>query len=373
MEPRYIADYGVKKWHVMDRSKPVSTGFIMNIPFDEFANLDWMKETGSLIMESSHGARSSKFSKAQPFETEEKAREFYAKCEERGVELRFSPEKSMFKWRATYFPVEQYKKSDEIDLKIWDEAITNHPFIWDLALRVKTVEFIESDEDSNTWIDSNILTKYKVGRIYNNELNDAFRLQSASQITYKKILPGQRAFESGCIDLVAERLGNHNSDDGKIKDGVAHTRINEHDIDFSLRDVLGYVRNAKGTGWNQPKKATQYVSCMMLLINLDGELYINSLTKKPMGYKDMKQNGMCSTPFHQKPGFPRPKWYHHGIKTIFKTKLKEYFGVEKMDYTIPEHHELKNFIRNNCRIAYEQTVKAMKQYLNTPKGLEKFL
>ena len=44
-----------------------------------------------------------------------------------------------------------------------------------------------------------------------------------------------------------------------------------------------------------------------------------------------------------------------------------------MDYTIPEHHELKNFIRNNCRIAYEQTVKAMKQYLNTPKGLEKFL
>ena len=31
MEPRYIADYGVKKWHVMDRSKPVGTGFIMNI------------------------------------------------------------------------------------------------------------------------------------------------------------------------------------------------------------------------------------------------------------------------------------------------------------------------------------------------------
>ena len=46
-----------------------------------------------------------------------------------------------------------------------------------------------------------------------------------------------------------------------------------------------------------------------------------------------------------------------------------------MDYTNPEHLALKNFVMTTCRIAYEQTVKAMKSYLNeksNPKGLEKF-
>ena len=59
---------------------------------------------------------------------------------------------------------------------------------------------------------------------------------------------------------------------------------------------------------------------------------------------------------------------------------KKVFGIEeysfsKMDYTNPEHLALKNFVMTTCRIAYEQTVKAMKSYLNeksNPKGLEKF-
>ena len=371
MNPRYIADYGVKKFHVMDRD---TKKCIMDMSHDKFSSLGWMKESGSMIMESSHGARTSRKSKAQPFETEEKAREFYELCESREVELKFSPEKSLFKWRETYYPEEQYKKSDEIDLKIWDAVITDNSFIWDTALLPKNVEFIDSDEDPQDWIDSGNLTKYKAGRIYNNQLNDTFRLHKASDISYKKSLPGQRAYETDCIDLVAKRLSNHNSDDGKIKNGVTQIKIDGHDIELSLLDIMGYERNSKDTAWKGPKKSTQYVSCMMLLIDLNGELYINALTKKPMGYKDMKQFGFVSNSFHQKPGFARPNWYWHGIRRGWcEYILQKYYGVKTIDYQVLEQHEVMTFVRNTCRVAYEQTLKAMKQYLDIPKSnLDKF-
>jgi len=371
MNPRYIADYGLKKFHVMDRD---TKDIIMNLSHDEFSSLNWMKESGSMIIESSHGARTSRKSKAQPLETKEKAQAFYELCEKRGVELKFSPEKSLFKWRETYYPEEKYKKSDEIDLKIWNAVITDKPFIWDTALLPENVEFIDSDEDAQDWIDSGNVTKYKAGRIYNNQLNDTFRLHRASNETYKKCLPGQRAYETGCIDLVAERLSNHNSANGKIKNGVAQLKIDGHDIELSLLDIMGYERNAKNTAWKDPEKATQYVSCMMLLIDFNGEFYINALTKKPMGYKDIKQFGMCSTPFHQKPGFARPSLFWFGIRRCWCEKiLQKYYGVKKIDYQSLEQHELMTFVRNTCRVAYEQTLKAMKQYLDTPKSnLEKF-
>ena len=67
-------------------------------------------------------------------------------------------------------------------------------------------------------------------------------------------------------------------------------------------------------------------------------------------------------------------------KSISAQLFKDIFGIEKynfskLDYSNSEHLELKNFVMTTCRIAYEQTVKAMKSYLDDkdkPKGLEKF-
>ena len=45
-----------------------------------------------------------------------------------------------------------------------------------------------------------------------------------------------------------------------------------------------------------------------------------------------------------------------------------------MDMSNSEHEEFKTFIMTTCRIAWEQTVKAMRDYLDTPKSnLEEFL
>ena len=143
---------------------------------------------------------------------------------------------------------------------------------------------------------------------------------------------------------------------------------------------MGLERNAKGTAWKKTKKPKQIISCMMLLLDAKGERYINILTGKPVGFRMIKQYGMVSSAFHMKPGFLRPKFYYHGTKSVSKKLFKKVFGIEeysfsKMDYTNPEHLALKNFVMTTCRIAYEQTVKAMKSYLNeksNPKGLEKF-
>ena len=118
----------------------------------------------------------------------------------------------------------------------------------------------------------------------------------------------------------------------------------------------------------------------MLLLDAKGERYVSALNDKPVGFRMVKQYGMVSSAFHMKPGFLRPKFYWHGTKSISKLLFKEVFDIEKysfgkMDYSNSEHLELKNFIMTTCRIAYEQTTKAMKSYLDNqdkPKGLEKF-
>jgi hypothetical protein len=75
-----------------------------------------------------------------------------------------------------------------------------------------------------------------------------------------------------------------------------------------------------------------------------------------------------------KPGFVRPKFYHHGTKNFAKSHFKQVYGIEKMDMSNFKHEEFKTFIMTTCRIAWEQTVKAMRDYLNTPKSnLEEFL
>jgi len=364
MTPRYIADYGKRKFHVYDRLKDK---IIDNISFDEFRTLKWMKEPGSLAIEAAHGARYSKWSKAQPWEDKTQIEELFSLCEERGVELRFLPEKSLFKLRQRYSP--DVEKTDEGDLRIWANAITDIPHIWDVALRPKNVEFNDPNED----IDTENLTPLTAGNLYKKMLKDASRIVSAEDVSYKETVPGKIAYEYGCIDAVANRLSNHNSNCGKIVNGVAYGNFNGQEVKISLLDILGIEKNKKNQ-WKNPSKETQYVTCMMLLINPAGERYLNQLTNNPVGFKMIKQFGMVSSAFHMKPGFVRPKFYHHGTKNFSKRYFKQVYGSEKMDKSNSEHEEFKTFIMTTCRIAWEQTVKEMRDYLDTPKSnLEEFL
>lgn len=368
MTPRYIADCGSKKYHIYDR---VKVEFIMNLSLDEFRTLTWMKEPGDIAIEAAHGSKISKWSASQSWKDETQIREFYSLCEKLDIELRFLPEKSIYKWRKLYYT--NAEKTDEVDLLTWAKAIENHPHIWDVALRPKNVEF----HDPNEEIDLENLTKLTAGNLYKQKLKDVSRIVSAEDIPYKKTVPGQIAYDPDCIDAVARRLQNHNTDKnsnhGKIINGVAYDTFNGIDIKLSLLDILGIGMDKKGR-WKHPSKETQYVSCMMLLIDQDGNRYVNPLTNKSIGFKMIKQFGMVSSSFHMKPGFLRPKFYHHGIKSWSKFYFENIYGDKYMDDSKFEHHELRNFIRNTSRIAYEQTVKAMRDYLNTPKSnLESFL
>jgi len=362
MTPRYIADYGSKKYHIYDRMKDE---FIKNLSLDEFRSLTWMEEPGDLAIESAHGARISKWSASQSWKDETQITEFYSLCEERGIELRLLPEKSIHKWRNLYYSNEE--KTDEVDLLSWNKTINDNPHIWDVALRAKNVEFHDPNED----IDLENLTLLTAGNLYKQKLKDASRIVSAENVEYKNTVPGQIAFEYDCIDAVANRLRNHNSNSGsnhgKIISGIACGTFNEKYIELSLLDVLGIEKNKKNK-WKNPSKHTQYVSCMMLLIDQDGNRYVNPLTNNPVGFKMIKQFGMISSGFHMKPGFLRPKFYHHGTKSLSKIYFQDIYGDKYMDASNFKHHELKKFIMTTCRIAYEQTVKAMRDYLDTPKN-----
>ena len=370
-EPRYIADYGKGKYHVYDRRNDV---MIPDLSKDKFLNLSWMQELGSLgsiIGEAAHFARVSELSAAQPLD-EEEIKSLMKLCAKKRIEFRFSPEKSIWKYRKKYFPDED--KSDELDLRTWDKAITDKPSIWEVALTFNNVEF----HDPNDPIE--VKSYYTAGNTYKAQLKQVSRIVSASKTPYKNTVPGQVAFETACLDAVAERLGNHNSECGKIKDGVARTTINGEDVNLPLLEVLGFEKTNNGKTWKLTSlNDCQLTTCMMLLINQDGKFYLNPLTDKPIGFKMIKQFGMVSSGFHMRPGFVRPKFYWHGTKSVSKKKFNEVFGIEsysfgKMDFNNPDHEKLKTFVMTTCRIAYEQTIKAMKQYLVTPKNnLEKFL
>lgn len=367
-EPRYIADYGGGKFHIYDRKDDV---LISDLPKDDFLNLSWMKELGSIIGEAAHFARASELSAAQPLD-EGEIKSLMALCAKKEIEFRFSPEKSIWKYRKKYFPDEP--KSDELDLRTWDKAITDKPSIWDVALTFDNVEF----HDPNDPIVVN--SKYTAGNTYKAQLKQVSRIVSASKTPYKDTVPGQVVFETGCLDAVAERLENHSSECGKIKKGIASTIINKVPVKINLLEVLGFKRPKNNVGWLQSAlNSCQLTTCMMLLIDQNGERYLNPLTNKPVGFKMMKQFGMVSSGFHMKPGFVRPKFYWHGTKSVSKKLFKDVFGIDsysfgKMDFTDQDQEDLKVFIMTTCRIAYEQTVKAMKQYLDTPKSnLDKFV
>ena len=373
IEPRYIADYGKGKYHVYDRMGDKNDVMIPDLSKDKFLNLSWMidRGIGSIIGESAHFARVSELSAAQPLD-EDEIRSLMKLCASKEIEFRFSPEKSIWKYRKKYFPDED--KSDELDLRTWDKALTDKPSIWKVALTFNNVEF----HDPNDPIEVN--SKYTAGNTYKAQLKQVSRIVSASKTPYKDTVPGQVAIEKACLDIVAERLENHSSECGKIKNGVASITINGKEVNLSLLEVLGFEKTNNGKTWKLGSlNDCQLVTCMMLLIDQNGERYLNPLTNKPVGFKMMKQFGMVSSGFHMKPGFVRPKFYWHGTRSVSKKLFKDVFGIDgysfgKMDFTDQDQEDLKVFIMTTCRIAYEQTVKAMKQYLDTPKSnLDKFV
>ncbi len=379
MNPIYIADYGEKSFHVLDRE----TKDIETVSLEELCNFKWAKKPGNIGIETAHlrvsffedeeGNRFKK-SKAQPFNDEEQIKEFFANCRERGIELRGLPEKSIWGYRKIYFPNEE--KGDEVDLKAWDMAIEDKPSIWDVAHKAENMEFY----DSKKTINPKEHTEYTAGKEYQDRLKLAACIISASG-KWEDGEPAKEAFSTECIEAVTSRLSGHTSDNGKIKNGVASIVIGGKEVTLSLlEDVMGLERNAKGTAWKKTKKPKQIISCMMLLLDAKGERYINVLTGKPVGFRMIKQYGMVSSAFHMKPGFLRPKFYYHGTKSISKKLFEEVFDIEKysfskLDYSNSDQLELKNFVMTTCRIAYEQTTKAMKSYLDNkdkPKGLENF-
>ena len=378
MNPRYIADYGEKAFHVLDRE----TKEIETISLEELCDFKWAKKLGNIAIETAHlrvsffedkeGNRFKK-SKAQPFNDEEQIKEFFANCKERGIELRGLPEKSIWGYRKIYFPDEE--KGDEVDLKTWDLAMENNPFIWEVAHKADNMEFY----DSNKTINPDTHTEYTAGKEYQDKVKLASCIISASG-KWKDGEPAKEAYSAECIEAVTSRLSGHTSDNGKIKNGVATIVIGGKEVTLSLLEVMGFYRNVKDTAWNKTKKPIQYISCMMLLLDAKGERYVSALNDKPVGFRMVKQYGMVSSAFHMKPGFLRPKFYFHGTKSISKILFKEVFDIEeysfsKMDYSNSDQLDLKKFVMTTCRIAYEQTTKAMKSYLDNqdkPKGLEKF-
>jgi len=376
LNPRYIVDFGKGKFHIFDRE---TLNFLDEMNWDEFRGLKWMNEIGSLAGEAAHLAKYSKWSKSSPWKSKDSIKEFYELCEKMGVELRLLPQRSIWKFREKFNPAEE--KSDRGDIKIWHEAINKYPYIWDVAQKPKNVEWHDPKEldviiEKYKKGDKTGLTYLLAGNIYKQKLKDASRLVSAGEIPYKKTKSGEKAYDQIILREVARRLQNHNSDDGKITNGISKEVINGKTIEISLLDVLDFEKDKKGE-WKCHKEC-QYVSCMMLLIDQEtGERHLNPLTDQPVGFKMIKQFGFVSSGFHDNPGFLRPKFYHHGIKSYSKKYFKKIFEVKKMDYSNDEHEKLKDFIMKTCRIAYEQTVKAMKKCLDNPSNpsntLEEYL
>jgi len=375
MNPRYIVDYGKGKFHIFDRE---ALNFLDEKNYDDFRGLKWMKEIGSLAGEAAHLSRHSNKSNSSPWKSKDSIKEFYKLCEKMGVELRLLPEQSIFKYRQEFAPGE--KKTDPLDLKVWHEAIKKNPSIWDVALRPKNVEWHDPKELYDDIKRGNIrpenMTPYQAGCGYKNALKTASNSISANGGDYKKTIPGKIAYDQNVLREVARRLQNHNSNDGQIKNGISKIIINGETIEISLLDVLEFEPGKNNT-WKCHREC-QYVTCMMLLVDDTGKRYVNPKTNKPVGFKMIKQFGFVSSAFHNKSGSLRAKFYHWGIKPFSKKYFKKIFKFvkgDKIDYRNDEHEVLKKFITKTCRIAYEQTTKAMKKYLDeqTTEDMKKYL
>ena len=413
MNPRYILDFGKGDVFVYDRT----TNTVKVYKFFKFTTLEWLKEDGTSIAgEAAHFHAVSPYSKSQPFPNQDEIRKFYALCVERKVDLRFLPHRDIAKFRrelvinreiksgttgrnkddvleTTYhFPSidekitvfskeskNEKEKTDEVDVKAWSEKMKEHSYIWDNAKRMDpNAEFYDTKERVE-----------KIFKDYPNQFTSGMLMRDQQKLAalILKQSDGDKYWDSAAGELVKnslipiyERVSNHNG--VFIKKGIATTTIGDKPITIDLAvEVLGFVPTKRGpsfggSGFNKNSlNKTQLVACAMCLVDQYGERYINPLTGKPYGFKDIKQYAMCSTPFHMKPGFLRPNWYHNGIKNVFKPILKKHYGVEYMDDPNLEHRLLLKFVRNACRIAYELATKAMIKELNDkdkPKGVEKF-
>ena len=377
LQPRYIADFEKSDTVIVyDR---IQHKFLETMKHSEFVSMNWCENHSTLAIEAAHAGRYSKFSKSQRWKTEQELKDFYSLCSKKKVELRLLPETALPKYRMRI----SLEKSGENDLIAYDNVLKDFPRLWTTCQRPENIEIHDA---SVSIYDYKKYTPSLAGFLYREQLKDTSRFLSASDESskYKKYIAGKIAHEPICIEMVANRLANHASDASKIFNGKTEFTLKDgRTVELNLLDVLGFSMG-KNNKWKVPEKTTQYVTCMMLLVDLNGDRYINKRTGKPMGWKDIKKYGMVSSAFHQKPGFLRPKFYHHGIKPIVRDIFIEYFGkvereydgekkmVANFDRTNPEHEALFIRIRNTCRIAYEQTTKEMIKYLEYRDGVNLF-
>ena len=382
--PRYLADFEQGDVvMILDRW----TGIIKTMLFADWRTMTWALSDMSLGMEAAHGARYSPRSKSQRWTSEQNMRDFYALCATKRIALRFLPEKSM----PTLRKYAGLDKSGTNDLLAWDAALTVRPRLWDCAQRPENLgSYLDPREDQRERTMSH--TKHTAGLAYRAATKEAALILSAADDEdagdkYRASVPGQRAYTSECLQAVRARLEAHTSDVIPNGEGIqfimgvsTYVYPDGTSETISLSEIMRFPHRGD-TKFPASKIAkTQYVACMMLLLNEIGQRHLNLRTGAPMGFRDIKQYGIVSSGFHLKPGFLRPKFYHHGIKGIVKRRLETRFGLHTVadpfhagstkrqaaiDWMHPEHQAYFHWLRNACRIAYEQTTKGMIGYLNT--------
>lgn len=378
--PRYIADFEKGDTVIV---LDVITEETRILPHKTFVNPElWMEKSaiGGLMIEAAHGARCSNYSKSQRWRNEQEMRDFHAAYLAYGVDLRFVPESAAHRYRS----FADLPKSGLNDVKAYRIAVLERPRLWATCQRPENVRV----HDRSIPIDSyKVYTPELAGFYYRDQLKDAALEISAADgnAKYESSIAGKIAYSPACVEMVASRLQTHSSPDSRIVNGQSvFTFEDGSEFILSLSDIMGFERGKRGSSWKTGSiKKTQYVTCMMLLVDNNGQEYLNKRTGQPLSFRDIKQYGMVSSGFHGKPGFLRPKFYHHQIKTVTKRLAIEKFGtvvvqgndgedriVPNVDWKNEEVRRFMRWIRNTCRIADEQTVKAMRKYLQRREELD---
>lgn len=384
--PRFLFDYERGNLVlVLDRH----TGTIRDYPQNVFETWDWCPPGATVAGEAAHCFRYSNWSASQRWTSEDALRAFLARAAEKQIDLRGMPEKSTFRHRQTAgfvddSPQKRDKKTGTNDLLAWDHALRVRPRLWISFQRPEHLgEFLDPKQDHRLRAPHEH-TRQTAGFAYREHLKDASRELSANGGKYKQSIPGQLAYRSDCCLMVKHRLEQHTSGpdaEVRIVNGVStFTRANGDVYTLNLAtDVLGLVHK-KLKGWTFTKE-TQYVACMMTLVDQEGRRYLNPRTGQPYSFRDIKQYGMVSSGFHMNPGFLRPKFYHHGVKEIAKHSLGTHIiedengDPRRVICATPTNLEdaaLQRWITATCRIAYEQVIKAMRDFLNSRMDLGVF-
>lgn len=336
----------------------------------EFETFDWCPTGATVAGEAAHCFRYSPWSKSQRWESPEALRNFFGLAKAKQIDLRGMPEGTTWRHRETA-GIEQKTGID--DLRAWDHALRTRPHLWISFQRPENLgEFLDSKKDHRNRTPEEH-TRQTVGFALREDLKEESCELSAEGGNYKKSAAGKIAYEAGCIGAVRDRLQKHTSNPGgPIVNGVAvFTHSDGRTFKINLAEtVMGFTNNRNGGTF---KKKTQYVSCMMLLVDKNGNRRLNPMTNAPHGIRIIKQFGMVASAFHRKSGFLRPKFNHHGIKSIAKdiigTKTIQNAEGEKsnvvdIDPQNPMDAKLRRWVTRVCTIAYEQTVRAMRDYLD---------